>query len=454
MQFAGQRTDMDLSPVGEQDNILVKLPPDTLPEPDAVMVHGITPQKTLSEGITEAELAKYLTSQVFTPGTIAVGYNNIRFDDEFIRFLFWRNFTDPYEWQWKDGRGKWDILDVIRITRALRPEGLEWPFASDGRPSNRLEDMAAVNKLVHTSAHDAGSDVEAVLQLAKVLKTRQPKIFNYLLNIKDKEKVAALVGKGDPFVYTSGRYPAEYDKTTIAISLGAVPERGAALVYDLRVDPSGFVGLSAEELASLWKQRGKDAPYFPVKEIKFNRCPAIAPTSVLDGASASRLKIDTNQIDTNLGKLIKAEDFVDKLLRARELVLPPAQAEAIVDSQKVDAQLYDGFVGNSDRSKMSVVRAADADELAGLHLDFTDKRLSALQPLFKARNFPKSLDEQETATWNSFIKSKLMSGGTESLAAKYFVRISELKKDNKDPEKNYLLEELQLYGKAVVPFEA
>ncbi|HXY18307.1 MAG TPA: exonuclease domain-containing protein, partial [Candidatus Nitrosopolaris sp.] len=117
MQFAGQRTDMNLKPVEKPDNILVKMTPDVLPQPDAVLVHGITPQQTIAEGISEAEFAKYLTSQVFTPDTIAIGFNNIRFDDEFVRFTFWRNFMDAYEWAWKDSRSRWDLLDVARMTR-------------------------------------------------------------------------------------------------------------------------------------------------------------------------------------------------------------------------------------------------------------------------------------------------------------------------------------------------
>src|SRR5476649_2087312 len=79
MQFAGQRTDMNLQPIGEPDNLLIKMTADILPEPDAVLIHGNTPQKTIAEGISEAEFAKYLATKVFTPDTIAVGFNNIRF---------------------------------------------------------------------------------------------------------------------------------------------------------------------------------------------------------------------------------------------------------------------------------------------------------------------------------------------------------------------------------------
>ena len=148
MQFAGQRTDMNLEPIGEPYNILVKLNDDTLPSPDALMVTGISPQKTLEEGYTESEFSRILTEEIFTPDTIAVGYNNVRFDDEFVRHLFWRNFYDPYEWSWKDGRSRWDLLDVIRMTRALRPDGIIWPLDTEGRATNRLELLTKENGIV------------------------------------------------------------------------------------------------------------------------------------------------------------------------------------------------------------------------------------------------------------------------------------------------------------------
>jgi len=191
---------------------LIKITDDILPEPDAVLITGITPQKTKSDGITEAEFLKHFHKNIVLAGTIFVGFNNIRFDDEFIRFMHYRNFYDAYEWQWQDGRSKWDLLDLTRLTRALRPEGIEWPFASDGTPTNRLESLAEVNKLQHDSAHDALSDVNASIAVAQLIKNKQPKLFDYLLTMRTKYKVAELVGSGKPFVYASGRYSSENQK--------------------------------------------------------------------------------------------------------------------------------------------------------------------------------------------------------------------------------------------------
>ena len=85
MQFAGQRTDMDLNPVGEPVNVLVKMTDDALPCPSAINVTKITPQDTLRDGMSEPEFCKYVTEEVFVPETVAVGYNTVRFDDEFMR---------------------------------------------------------------------------------------------------------------------------------------------------------------------------------------------------------------------------------------------------------------------------------------------------------------------------------------------------------------------------------
>ncbi len=452
MQFGGQRTDLNLKPIGQPDNILIKLTDDVLPQPDAILVHGITPQKTEAEGITEAEFAHFLIAKVATPATIIVGFNNIRFDDEFIRFLLWRNFTDASEGQGKHGRSRCDLLDVVRMTRALRPEGIKWPFATDGKATVRLELLASINKLTHDNAHDALSDVYASIAVARMIQNKQPKLFDYLLNLRDKNKVAALVGKCQPLIYTSGRYQSEFEKTTVAVAVAPHPEGRGMLMYDLRIDPSEFIKLAPAGLAARWSARGEDVPYFPVKLLSYNRSPAVAPMSVLDDASARRLQLDENVINQNLKKLKAAKNFGQNLVAALEIIHPKRQPELVIDELRVDQQLYDGFVNSTDRTKMAVVRAAEPAELCQLGLDFTDDRLKVLLPLYKARNFPKSLTSDEQEWWEKFKTRRLLGGGEASETAKYFKRIEEL---NKQPRLNknqkYLLEELELYGQSILP---
>jgi exodeoxyribonuclease-1 len=296
MQFAGQRTDLKLKPIGEPVNLIVKLSDDVLPEPDAIMITGITPQQTKADGITEAEFLKIFSDEVATPGTIFTGFNSVRFDDEFMRYLHYRNFYDPYEWQWQDDRGRWDLLDVVRLTRALRPDGIQWPFEPGGKPSNRLELLTSVNNLEHTDAHDALSDVRATIAVARLIYNKQTKLFEYLLSMRGKKAVAGLVDNAQPFVYASGKYPAEFEKTTVVVKLSDHPERQGALVYDLRHDPSQYLDKSASQLAELWRwKKDSKEPRLPVKTLQYNRVPAVAPIGVLDTASQKRLQIDLKQ---------------------------------------------------------------------------------------------------------------------------------------------------------------
>ncbi|MDQ3065449.1 MAG: exodeoxyribonuclease I [bacterium] len=453
MQFAGQRTDMQLKPIAEPDNLLIAMTDDVLPEPDAIMITGITPQKTRAEGITEAEFLSYFANNIATQDTIFVGYNNVRFDDEFMRFTHYRNFYDAYEWSWKDGRSRWDMLDVVRMTRALRPDGIEWPFDSNGKPSNRLELITSVNKLDHLDAHDALSDVLATIAVARLIQNKQPKLFEFMLKMRDKKSVAQLVSSGQPFMYVSGKYPSIYQKATVAIQLGDHPGKQGVLVYDLRRNPEEFVHLSPAELAVRWQERSDDETQrFPIKTLQFNRCPAVAPLSVIDKTSQERIKIDMKNISFNQSALKKYPDFYNHLVAALKIMDKKRQAGLLANEQEVDAQLYDGFFDDSDRTAMSVVRAAVVDEIASLDIDFNDDRLKALLPLYKARNFQSTLSTEERTDWEQFRAQKLLGGGESSLAARFFTRLNELsQKSELSSEHAYLLQELQLYAESILP---
>jgi exodeoxyribonuclease I len=455
MQFAGQRTDLELKPIDEPHNLLIKMTDDVVPEPDAILVTGITPQHTIADGITEAEFLKIFHAEIAIPGTVFVGFNTVRFDDEFMRFMHYRNFYDPYEWQYTDNKSRWDLLDVVRMTRALRPEGIVWPFDTSGKPANRLEMLTQVNKLIHTSAHDALSDVNASVALARLIRNKQPKLFDFLFSMREKQKIAQLVTSGQPFVYTSGKYSAEFEKTTVVGLLAEHPtQNGAALVFDLRYDPTPFIDLDPPALVEAWRRRKDDpGPRLPVKSLKYNRCPAIAPLSVLDETSQERLKLFPESYEANFANLEKVrKQLSDQLAEALAIMDKKLQARLLEDETEVDAQLYEGFFDNTDRTKMSVVRAAQPNELADLDVTFKDNRLGAMLPLYKARNFPKSLTDEERATWERYRERKLLGGGADSKLARYFARLGELEKsDTITKAQKYLLEELQLYGQGILP---
>ena len=428
MQFAGQRTNMDLEPIGDPINILIKLPNDTLPSPDAIMVTGITPQSTQLDGLTEAEFCKYVLDEIFTPGTIACGFNSVRFDDEHMRYCFWRNFRDPYEWQWKDKRSKWDMLDVVRMTRALRPEGINWPVTEDSKATNRLELITHENGIMHENAHDALADVNALIDVTRLIRDKQPQLYGYLFKLREKKAVQQLVNLANPtpFVYTSGSYSSSFGKTTVAFPI-APARNGNVLVFDLRQNLDEL--LAAE----------KPKCYPTIKELKYNHCPAVAPLGVLEqGDGWKKIGLDKETIEKNLKALLAHPDFIERMRSENEErpEFPPA-----IDSESA---LYDGFLDEPDRNACRAVASATANDLADFHPDFHDPRLADLLLHYKARNFENSLSESEHTAWEQYRVDRI-----KAQANNYIKRIQELAESGAD---SFLLEELQLWYQSLMPY--
>ena len=453
MQFAGRRTTLDLRPVGEPVNVFIKMADDILPQPDAVLLTGITPQQTISEGLTELEFLKLFCDDVAKPGTIFVGFNTVRFDDEFMRYLHYSNFYDPYEWQWRDGRGRWDLLDVVRMTRALRPEGMKWPVV-DGKPGNRLELLTKANGIEHSRAHDALADVDASIEIARLIQNNQPKLFAWLLKMRDKSLVKQLVENDEPFVYSSGKYDTNAEKTTVAARIAGHPKKQGALVYDLRYDPSPFLEMPAKELAERWAwTREPDAPpRLPVKTMQFNRCPAVAPLSVLDARSQQRIAIDLARTKKHHAALQNHPEFAQNVLDALTILDAEQTKRQQAQTLTVDSRLYDGFYDQHDARLLPVVRAAQASELTpDQAAEFHDERLRDLLPLFKARNYPLKLTDEERAAWELHRHHVLLDGGEKSRLSRFMHRLKELSDADTEGGKRFLLEELQLYAESIMP---
>ncbi len=449
MQFAGIRTTMNLEPIGEPVNVLVKLTDDVLPTPEALMVTGITPQDTQADGYTEADFARLLTDDIFTPDTIAVGFNNIRFDDEFIRHLFWRNFYDPYEWTWKEGRSRWDLLDVVRMTRALRPEGIVWPVDDKGQPTNRLELLSGSNGLDHVKAHDALSDVEALIGVTRLIKSKQPQLYDYLFKMRDKNEVKQLVNLEDkqPFVYVSGHLDGAYNKATVAFPLTA-GKNGNVVVYDLRIDPTPFLQLSSHELANIlytpWEERQAEAfVKLPVEEIQYNRAPAVAPLGVLAQADGwAKLSLTEETITTHRNILLSAPGFAENIRGIFE------NKREYKKSPNPEAQLYDSFVPDTDRLRIEAVRNATEHDLADFHPDFIDERLPELLLHYKARNFPKVLSQDEAVAWEAWRSAQI----TNALPG-FMKSLQKLAATITDDSKQFVIQEMQLWAESVLPVE-
>lgn len=398
-QFAGLRTDEALNEIGEPLVIYCKPARDVLPHPEACLLTGITPQIAEAQGLIEAEFIARIHTALAQPGTCGVGYNTLRFDDEVTRFALYRNLFDPYAREWQQGNSRWDLIDLVRMTYALRPEGITWPMHEESRPSFRLEDLTKANGIDHEAAHDALSDVRATISLARLLRDQQPRLYHWLFQLRNKQKAAALLDLNahTPVVHTSRMFPAETGCTTLVMPLITEPKNNnSVLVYDLRHDPTPFMAMGIDELNECLFTRSDDLSAgktrLPVKSVKLNKCPALAPRNTLDAAATKRITIDLDACHHHWQQLLADKDFFKRIARAYTL-------NEFVSSGDVDLALYEGFISEADRSILANIHRLSPQDLAKADFDFHDKRLPELFFRYRARNWPETLSENETRRW-------------------------------------------------------
>lgn len=449
LQFAGIRTDEDLNIIGEPLMIYCKPANDFLPHPQASLITGITPQKALQEGLTEAEFIARIHAELAEPGTCGVGYNSLRFDDEFTRFSLFRNFYDAYAREWQNGNSRWDIIDMVRLTRALRPEGINWPDHDDGKPSFRLEHLTAANNIEQIGAHDALVDVYATIEIAKLIKSAQPKLFDYVYQNRRKNNIAPLLNIHDktPVIHVSRMYPSEYCGTALVVPLAKDPTNpNGVIVYDCRYDPTDLIELDAETL----QQRlftpsadlAEDIQRPALKTIHINKCPVVVPAATLNEDAAKRLDIDRAQHQRHLDMLNAAGDLSEKL----SYIFTPKPFDPVADP---DASLYSGgFFSDNDKRKMELIRSAEPDMLKTLSIPFEDSRLAEMLFRYRARNWPESLTEDEQDQWLQYRQQRLADETPDTILnfSRFYSALAEAKQQDLPEQKQKVLAELTHYA--------
>jgi len=406
-QFAGVRTDWELNVLERPLVAFCKPAQDMLPHPEACMITGITPQQARAEGICEADFFKEINRQFSKPGTCGVGYNSLRFDDEFTRFGFYRNFIDPYAREWQNSNSRWDLIDVVRLTRALRPEGIEWPESEPGVPSFRLELLTAANSIEHESAHDALADVYATIELAKLIKRHQPRLYEYCLQLRLKSEVARMldVHRKTAVLHVSRMIPARLGCISPVVPVALHPSnKNSIIVYDLRHDPSELIALDAGEIAKRLFVSRDDLPEgqqrIALKEVHINKAPVLSPMSTLSAEAASEWQIDLVAVNQHLAEIEAASGLAAKIQQLYRQHRFTAETDP-------DAMLYDGFIQPADRRLCDQVLQTEPAMLAGLQNQFTDIRLPELLFRYRARNWPETLSDAEQVKWRTYCKARL-----------------------------------------------
>ena len=445
-QFAAIRTDAELNVMGEPIMLYCQPANDFLPDPQSCLITGITPQLCLDKGLPEYQFAAQIEQLLSEPGTIGVGYNTIRFDDEITRFMFWRNLIDPYAREWQNNCGRWDLMDVVRTAYALRPEGIHWPTKLDEKgdgkteikgevngeakgeghreakdeakgarkASFKLTDLTAANGLSHEAAHDALSDVRATIALARLLREKQPRLFDFCLGLHKTDRVAAELGlpttvaTAKPFLHISGMFPADRGCLALMWPLAMHPtNKNELIAWDLAHDPRELAAMNVDEIRLRLFSKRDDLPdgmtRLPIKTIHLNKSPMVMGNlKVLSPAMAERwgLKLEAQLEHAALASALPDMSglWPDVFQRAKEA------------TPDVDEDLYGGFIGNADRRRLNELRSLSADKLAAKRNAFDDPRLEELVFRYRARNFGASLTVEESARWEAHRAAQLFNG--------------------------------------------
>lgn len=451
-QFAGIRTDFDFNIIDEPLNIYCKPSNDFLPSPEACLITGISPQLAEEKGVSEKEFFRQIQLQISSANTCTVGYNNVRFDDEVVRHGFYRNFYDAYAREWQNGNSRWDIIDLLRMTHALRPDGIQWPSDENGVVSFRLELLSAANGIEHQDAHDALADVYATINMAKLVKQKQTKLYEYLLSLRNKRLVMAEIDllAHKPFVHCSGMLGNQHQYTGVMMPLSIHPtNKNSVICIDLTRSVDGLLELSSTEISERIFTRQDDLPEgvdrIAIKEVHYNKCPAIAPLGVLNQECQQRLGIDLKSCLSN------AEYLKSNLKQFVERIMQVYTEKTFDKTSNPDHALYSGgFFGTADKNKMEQIRTASWSELAESNFQFADNRLEELLFRYRARNSLETLNASETARWNKLRHSLIFDkdSGTP-LVHSEFVEIMQQLRADESKDQN-LLDKVDQYVAGII----
>ena len=450
VQFGAVRTDTQLN-VLDEINLLCKPPVDMLIDPETVTIHNISPLTAQREGMPEAEFARRIYSEINQPNTCSVGYNSVSFDNEFIRFLFFRNLLPAYWHEYKDGCSKWDLLDVVRLISVIEPAAIKAPIIND-KASYKLANIAKENDIAEHQPHDAFGDVEILLALAQQIKQAVPQLYNFCFNSRGKNTAQDLMRKGDILLNFSSRFSGAYHGGGIICPIAPHPtQKNSYICFDIRYSPQDLLQLSADEARSRhFQPKNPTTPdpaaapatspaatnHLPtgIKAIRLNHCPALMPwDSNWDESKTneifSMLQLDRGIARSHLKQLkenraaivnkiaaIYDEEF-DSRHNNNELNNNELNGDKEISAEQ---SLYGGgFISDKDLQVGQQIHQMNADELKNLHAadePFMDKRLNEILVRFKGRNLPDSLSSNEMAIWQEHC-AKIHDEGLQPLIA-------------------------------------
>jgi exodeoxyribonuclease-1 len=435
LHFAAIRTDLNFNEI-ERYEIKIRLNPDIIPSPYAMLTHHMRLHE-IADGISEYAAVKQIHQLINTPGTISLGYNTLSFDDEFLRFSFYRNLLPPYTHQYANQCGRMDIYPMTLMYFLFKPSVLNWP-KKEGKISLKLEELNNANQFVTGRAHHAMVDVEATLALAKKLSAEHD-MWDYVVGYFNKKSEQDRLQKlgSDDALMVLGKLGTDRFFQSIVLALGDHYHYKNQLLW-LRLDDKDFSQLTPETLLThtyvLQKKSGEPGFLLPLKE------------RFMQHISPERLALAT----ANKQWLYEHADFFKQISEHYRSYKYPVLPET-----DIDASLYiNGFWSAQEEAFCRRFSNATPEEKSRLMETITNPKLYALALRIMGRNFPEKLSAKQREEFSHYLQrinpldeSQCIidfKGGkrlTPTIALKQIDELRELHKENN--EKIILLEELE-----------
>jgi len=477
-QFAAIRTDNKLNYIPQKAiNIFCEQSMDNIPSPKAALITKITPAKIdrikhnveVSYNHThdvkatvhnEYDFSQIIHREMTYPGTCTLGYNSLKFDDEFTRNLLYRNLFDPYEREWKNGNSRFDVYHLVLATFVLNPSYLNFPNAKDNEtkqvlihpvthqplPSFKLEELSVANGIIHQNAHDAFSDVEATVQLMKKIKDQDEFFFNEFFALRNKNNVAVFIANSynKPFICISPYFGRENYSFALVYTIYQSDRR--AICINLNSDIEPLISLEVEELKEHFNN--KDVKIKNVVFITFNQCPILA--KIADYSDRIRsFNLDKTKLENNLKLLREKFPIIrDKITEIYKNSFENIEAEHFEDT---DMQIYSGGFFSQEEKKIQAVihDVIKQDTINQLNDSNFPKRIKEMFFKIKGRNFQDKLSPKDKEAWFSYCSKRITDKqtGAELSIKDFKSELIELRKTNLDHNDNRILNELELFVK-------
>lgn len=384
LQFAAIRTDHALNELSRFD-ISVRLNSDVIPSPGAVITHRIGP-KQFSQGQSEYEAIQKIHVLMNTQNTISVGYNSLGFDDEFLRFSFYKNLLPPYTHQYANHCGRMDIYPITLLYYLFKSDQLKWPNQNDA-VNFKLENINAQNHFFEGQSHNAMVDVEVTLALAKKLSTDK-KMWDFVTGYFHKKTDEERIAHHTLGFMINGKIGSQSQFIAPVISLGQHQHYKNQSLW-LRLDDDNLTKTkenTISETTRIFRKRLAEPPIFlPMKERYFS---LISDARKKTAEKNKRWLSENSTLFQSIVEFYQHEKYPE------------------VPERDIDAALYDiGFSTPHEEKLFQQFHTAKPEKKLSIAMQFPNPLHQALAIRIIGRHFNEHLSPETKHYFQDYLKT-------------------------------------------------